>query len=329
MTEERPQVIVLVGPTAVGKSETVLHLATVLPLEIINADSMQVYRYMDIGTAKASATERALVPHHLLDVVNPDEDFNAYRYRDLGRGVVAEVWRNRRTAVVVGGTGLYIRALLHGLFPGAPRSAEIRARLTSEGEAMGPIHLFDRLAAVDPLTAERIHRRDLVRIIRALEVWECSGRPISAWQREHGFREHPFRVLKIGLSVPRPELYARIDARVQRMMAQGLQEEVVWLLERGYGPELKSMQSLGYRHLARYLTGRTGLAEAVATMKRDTRRYAKRQMTWFGRDPEIRWIHPSERERITRSALAFLEGPDDQKGGDPVGRCRETVDNAP
>jgi tRNA dimethylallyltransferase len=194
---------------------------------------------------------------------------------------------------------------------------------------MGAIHLFQRLAAVDPTTARRIHCRDLVRITRALEVWECSGRPISAWQREHGFGEHPFRVLKIGLSVPRPELYARIDARVERMMAQGLQEEVAWLLRRGYGPELKSMQSIGYRHLVRYLTGRTGRAEAVATMKRDTRRYAKRQMTWFGRDPEIRWIHPGEGERITRLALAFLEDPQDQKGEDPFGRCHKTVDNAP
>jgi len=329
MTDERPQVIVLVGPTAVGKTETVLPLATALPVEIINADSMQVYRYMDIGTAKPSPTERTLVPHHLLDLVDPDEDFDAYRYRDLGRVAVAEVWRKRRAALVVGGTGLYVKALLHGLFPGAPRSAEIRARLKSEGEAMGPIPLFHRLAAVDPTTAERIDRCDLVRIIRALEVWESSGRPISAWQREHGFREHPFRVLKIGLSVPRPELYARIDARVERMMAQGLQEEVAWLLRRGYGPELKSMRSLGYRHLVRYLTGRTGLAEAVATMKRDTRRYAKRQMTWFGRDPEIRWFHPGEGEGITRLALAFLEDPEDQKGEDALGRGHKTVDNAP
>jgi tRNA dimethylallyltransferase len=182
---------------------------------------------------------------------------------------------------------------------------------------------------VDPITAQRIHRRDLVRIIRALEVWECSGRPISAWQREHGFKEHPFRVLKIGLSIPRPELYARIDARVERMMARGLQGEVAWLLKRGYGPELKSMQSLGYRHLVRYLTGRTGLAEAVATIKRDTRRYAKRQMTWFGRDPEIRWIRPGERERITGLARAFLEDLGDPKGEDPWGRCHKTVDNAP
>jgi tRNA dimethylallyltransferase len=329
MADERPKVIVVVGPTAVGKTETVLDLAAALPVEIVNADSMQVYRYMDIGTAKPSATERALVPHHLLDLVEPDEDFDAYRYRDLGRGAIGKVWRNRRTALVVGGTGLYVKALLHGLFPGAPRSAEIRARLRSEGEAMGAIHLFHRLAAVDPTTAERIHRSDLVRIIRALEVWECSGRPISAWQREHGFQEHPFRVLKIGLSVSRPELYGRIDDRVERMMARGLQEEVAWLLKRGYGPELKSMQSLGYRHLVRYLTGRSSLAEAVATMKRDTRHYAKRQMTWFGRDSEIRWIHPGERERIVRLAFAFLENPEDQKEGDPLERCDKTVDRAP
>jgi tRNA dimethylallyltransferase len=323
MTDERPQVILLVGPTAVGKTETVLQLATTLTAEIINADSMQVYRYMDIGTAKPSATERAKVPHHLLDLVDPDEDFHAYRYLDLGRVAVAEVWRRRRPALVVGGTGLYLKALVHGLFPGAPRSAEIRARLRSEAEAMGAIHLFQRLAAVDPTTARRIHCRDLVRITRALEVWECSGRPISAWQREHGFREHPFRVLKLGLSVPRPELYARIDDRVERMMAQGLQEEVAWLLKRGYGPELKSMQSLGYRHLVSYLTGRTNLAEAVMTMKRDTRRYAQRQMTWFRRDPEIRWIHPREGERITRLALAFLEDPEGRRGGGPVGALRQ------
>jgi tRNA dimethylallyltransferase len=329
MTADWPKVMVLVGPTAVGKTETVLHLAAALTVEIVNADSMQVYRYMDIGTAKPSATERALVPHHLLDLVEPDEDFDAYRYRDLGRVAVAEVWRKRRTALVVGGTGLYVQALLHGLFPGAPRSAGIRARLRSEGKAMGAIHLFHRLAAVDPTTAGRIHCRDLVRIIRALEVWECSGRPISAWQREHGFREHPFRVLKIGLSIPRPELYARIDDRVERMMARGLQEEVAWLLKRGYGPELKSMQSLGYRHLVRYLTGRSSLTEAVASMKRDNRRYAKRQMTRFGRDPEILWIHPGERERIARLALAFLDNPGDQKEEDALGRCDKTVDNAP
>lgn len=329
MTDERPRVIVLVGPTGVGKTRTVPQLATALKAEIINADSMQIYRYMDIGTAKPTETERALVRYHLLDLVDPDEDFDAYRYRDLGRAAIGEVYRSRRTALVVGGTGLYVRALLHGLFAGAPKSAEVRDRLRSEAKAMGAIPLFRRLAAVDPATAERIHSGDLVRIIRALEVWECSGRPISAWQREHGFREHPFRILKIGLSLPRPELYARIDGRVERMMAQGLQEEVAWLLKRGYGPELKSMQSLGYRHLVGHLTGRTSLAAAVAMMKRDTRRYAKRQMTWFGRDPEIHWVQPSEREKISRLASAFLEDPTGWVGEDALGRCDKTVDNAP
>lgn len=314
MSDEQPRVILLVGPTAVGKTETVRELSTELTAEIINADSMQVYRYMDIGTAKPTTTERALVPHHLVDVVDPDEEFDAFRYRDLGRACVTGVWRRGRAALVVGGTGLYVKALVHGLFPGAPRNKEVRDWLSSEAATFGHMHLYRRLAQVDPATAGRLHCRDLVRVIRALEVWECSGKPISAWQREHGFQEHPFHILKIGLYVPRPELYGRIDERVERMMAQGFLEEVTWLLNRGYGPELKSMQSLGYRHLVGHLTGRSSLAEAVATMKRDTRRYAKRQMTWFGRDPEIRWVRPSDQGRISRLASAFLEELEGERG---------------
>jgi tRNA dimethylallyltransferase len=303
-------VIVVVGPTAVGKTETVLHLATELTAEIINADSMQVYRYLDIGTAKPTTADQALVPHHLLDLVDPDEEFDAFRYADLGRLAIAEVWGRGRAALVAGGTGLYVKALLHGLFPGAPKSVGVRDRLRAEAAAHGAMHLYRRLAQVDPGTAQRVHCRDLVRMVRALEVWECSGRPISAWQQEHGFREEPFRLLQIGLSVPRPELYSRIDERVERMMAQGFLEEVAWLLDQGYEPELKSMQSLGYRHLVGYLTGGSSLGETVRMMKRDTRRYAKRQMTWFGRDPKIYWFHPSQREGMTSLALAFLKDPD-------------------
>ncbi len=314
MSDERPRVIVVVGPTAVGKTETVLYLATELAAEIINADSMQVYRYMDIGTAKPTAAERALVPHHLLDLVAPDEDFDAFRYADLGRAAIWEVWRRGRPALVAGGTGLYVKALVHGLFPGAPKSIGIRDRLRAEAAAKGVIHLYRRLSQVDPDTARRVHCRDLVRIVRGLEVWECSGRPISAWQQEHGFREEPFRLLKIGLSLPRPELYSRIDERVERMMAQGFLGEVSWLLDEGYGPQLKSMQSLGYRHLVGYLAGGRSLRQAVTTIKRDTRRYAKRQTTWFGRDPEISWFHPSQRESMTSLAAAFLKDPD-PKGG--------------
>jgi tRNA dimethylallyltransferase len=310
MNDERPRVIVVVGATAVGKTETVLRLATDLGAEIVNADSMQVYRYMDIGTAKPSAGDRALVPHHLVDMVDPDEDFDAFRYADLGRSVMREVWGRGRAVVVAGGTGLYVKALVHGLFPGAPKNIEIRDRLWAEAAAEGAVHLYRRLAAVDPSTARQVHCRDLVRIVRALEVWESSGRPISAWRKEHGFRQAPFRTLKIGLSVSRAQLYSRIDERVERMMAQGFLEEVNWLLDRGYGPELKSMQAIGYRHLVGYVAGRTSLGEAVTTMKRDTRRYAKRQITWFGRDPEICWFDPSRPESMTTLASAFLKDPD-------------------
>jgi tRNA dimethylallyltransferase len=314
MSDQRPRVIVVVGPTAVGKTQTVLHLATGLEAEVINADSMQVYRYMDIGTAKPTAAERSLVPHHLLDLVDPDEDFDAFRYADLGRVAIAEASGRGRAALVSGGTGLYVKALVHGLFPGAPKDVEVRDRIRAEAVAKGSMYLYRRLSEVDPGTAQRVHCRDLVRIVRALEVWECSGRPISAWQQDHGFRDEPFRVLKIGLSVPRSELYSRIDERVERMMGQGFLEEVRWLLDRGYGPELKSMKSLGYRHLVRHLAGGSRLGEAVATMKRDTRRYARRQMTWFGRDPEICWFHPSQREGMTGLASAFLKNPDPTRG---------------
>jgi len=323
MSDERPRVIVVVGPTAVGKTETVLHLATALTAEIINADSMQVYRYMDVGTAKPTAADQALVPHHLLDLVDPDEDFDAFRYGDLGRLAISKVWGRGRAALVAGGTGLYVKALLHGLFPGAPKNVEVRDRLRAEAAAHGARHLYRRLSQLDPGTARRVDCRDLVRLVRALEVWECSGRPISAWQQEHGFREEPFRILKIGLSVPRPELYSRIDERVERMMAQGFLEEVRWLLDQEYRPELKSMQSLGYRHLVGHLVGRSSLGEAVTTMKRDTRRYAKRQITWFGRDPKIYWFHPNQRDGMTSLVSAFLKNPD-PTGGEVAGTLRYT-----
>jgi tRNA dimethylallyltransferase len=311
--------VLIAGPTASGKSALALQLAEKFSGTIINADSMQVYRYMDIGTAKPSAADQALVPHHLLDLVDPDEDFDAFRYGELGRVAISEVQGHGRAALVAGGTGLYVKALLHGLFPGAPKSVGVRERLRAEAAAHGTMYLYRRLSQVDPGTAQRVHCRDLVRLVRALEVWECSGRPISVWQQKHGFREEPFRILKIGLSVPRPELHSRIDERVERMMAQGFLEEVGSLLARGYRPELKSMQSLGYRHLVGHLVGRSSLGDAVTAMKRDTRRYAKRQITWFRRDPKIYWFHPNQREGMTSLLSAFLNNPD-PTGEKPPGR---------
>ena len=314
MSGERPRVIALMGPTAVGKTGLVLQLAKDLGGEIVNADSMQVYRFMDIGTAKPTAAERAEVAHHLLDIVDPDQDFDASRYSQLAREAINNLVKEGRVAIVVGGTGLYLKALFHGLFPAALSRQSIRERLHREGEKHGGVELYKRLKKVDPSTAGRLHPNDLFRIIRALEVWESTGKPMSVLQKEHGFRENPFITLRIGLKRPRSELYKRINRRVDEMMELGLLTEARELLERGYGPDLKSMQALGYRHMVQHLINGMKIAEAVRTMKRDTRHYAKRQMTWFRGDQEIRWFHPEETEEIAGLVKEFI-GPVEERNG--------------
>lgn len=308
MSGERPRVIAIMGPTAVGKTWLVSQLTKDLGGEIVNADSVQIYRFMDIGTAKPTMADRAEVAHHLVDIVDPDHDFDASRYSQLAREVIANLARQGKPAIVVGGTGLYLKAIFHGLFPGAPSDQLVRQRLRREAEKKGGAELYRRLQRIDPITAQRVHPHDLFRIIRALEVWECKGQPISALQSDHNFKDRPFLPLKIGLRRPRPELYERINRRVEEMMAQGLLEEVRALLSRGYGPNLKSLQALGYRHMVQHLINGVDISEAVRTMKRDTRRYAKRQMTWFRRDQEINWFHPQQMEDIFRFAERFLGG---------------------
>ena len=306
MDRGRPRVIAVMGATAVGKTGLVMQLAKDLGGEIVNADSMQVYRFMDIGTAKPTAADRAQVIHHLLDIVDPDQDFDASLYSQLAREAIHNLVDQGRVAIVVGGTGLYFKALFHGLFFNGHSNHSIRKRLRQEGEKDGGVELYNRLKKIDPRTAERLHPNDLMRIVRALEVWECTGKPMSVLQKEHAFKEEPFVTLKVGLKRPRSELYKRINKRVQEMMELGLLTEVRELLERGYGPHLKSMQALGYRHMAQHLINGMKLAEAVRTMKRDTRHYAKRQTTWFGGDQEIRWFHPESVGEISRLARAFM-----------------------
>ncbi|MFP3869286.1 MAG: tRNA (adenosine(37)-N6)-dimethylallyltransferase MiaA [Syntrophobacteria bacterium] len=307
MMEERPRVIAVMGPTAVGKSGLALQLAKELDAEVVNADSVQVYRHLEIGTAKPTPAERAEVRHHLLDIVDPAEDFDVGRYNLLARAVIRDLGRRGRPAIVVGGTGLYLKVLFHGLVPGPACNEQVRRRLRSEAGREGCAGLYQRLAQVDAPTAERLHPHDVFRIIRALEVWECTGRPLSELQREHGFQERPFRTLELGLHRPRAELYDRINRRIDAMMARGFLKEVTELLARGYGPHLKSMQSLGYRHLVQHLMDQVPLSEALQAMKRDTRHYAKRQMTWFRRNPEIHWFGPEELESIARIARQFVE----------------------
>lgn len=314
MSVERPRVIAVMGPTAVGKTGCVLQLAKDLGGEIVNADSMQIYRFMDIGTAKPTAAERAEVVHHLLDIVDPDQDFDASLYSQLARETIKNLVEEGKVAIVVGGTGLYLKALFHGLFHAAHSDQVIRQRLRREGEKDGGLELYKRLKKIDPSTAARLHPNDLFRIIRALEVWECTGKPMSVLQKEHGFRENPFFTLKIGLKLPRSQLYERINRRVEEMMELGLVNEVRELLNLGYGVHLKSMQALGYRHMVQHLINGMKIAEAVRTMKRDTRHYAKRQMTWFGGDQEINWFRPQDIEEIARLAREFMSGLEDRNG---------------
>jgi len=303
----KPPVIVICGPTAVGKTAAGIEVARAVGGEIVSADSMQVYRHMDIGTAKPTAAEQAAVRHHLIDVVDPDEPFDAAAYMSIGRRALADLIRRGRPPVVVGGTGLYIKALLCGLFRSDAHDRDVRARLRAEADAGGAAALHARLEKCDPETAARLHPNDRVRILRALEVFEVTGRPISELQREHRFGEAPFRALKIGLSLDREALYRRIDRRVEAMLAAGLQGEVLSLLAKGYGPQLKPMQSIGYSHMAAFIAGSLDLRECIRTLQRDTRRFAKRQLTGFRADPDVLWFPPDRGTEMIRMAAEFLD----------------------
>ena len=298
---------VVTGPTGIGKTGLSLRLARRFNAEIVNADSVQVYRLLDIGSAKPTPEEREAVVHHLIDVADPDEDFDAARYRDLALQSVRDITRRGKRVLVVGGTGLYIKALLKGLFPAPPVSLEIRERLREEADDAEPGEMHERLRAVDPEAAERIHPHDIYRITRALEVFELTSRPLTRFQDQHRFRTSQFRHVMIGLTTGRESLYERIDRRVDAMIRDGLVEEVQGLIKRGYGSELKSMQTIGYRHVVQYLDGGMSLAEAMETLKRDTRRFAKRQYTWFRGQPELEWFDSAAEDEIRERLEAFYE----------------------
>jgi len=304
---DKPKVIVISGPTASGKTELSIELAKIFKGEIINADSMQVYRGMDIGTAKPTAEQRKKVPHHLIDVVNPDEEFNAAIYRKMALPLIYKLSQEGKICFVVGGTGLYIRALLGGLFYVPETDPELRKSLRKEAEEEGLNVLYERLMKCDPEYAKKIHPRDRVRIIRALEVYLLSGKKMSELIKEHGFRENRLDALKIFLDIPRKELYERINRRCIRMIGSGLIEETRRLLMQGYSPDLKPMQSIGYRHVVNYIKGIWDLDETIRKMQRDTRRYAKRQITWFRREPDMLWISPSKKDFIKEKISQFLE----------------------
>lgn len=302
----KPRILVLTGPTASGKTSLAVRLALDLGAEIVNADSMQVYRGMDIGTAKPTPEERRGIPHHLMDVVDPDEPFDAARYRDLALVAVRDILSRGRACLVVGGTGLYLRILLGGLFPGAQAASAVRRALREEAESEGALFLHRRLSRMDPETARRVHPHDAYRVIRALEVLHVTGRRPSELMREHGFRDRPLDALKFCLDIPRQDLYLRIDARSEEMLRSGLIEETQGLLDAGFAPGLKPMKAIGYRHVLQYLDAGISLEETLRRLQRDTRRYAKRQMTWFRAEENLKWVSPQAYDIILRSAEDFL-----------------------
>jgi tRNA dimethylallyltransferase len=303
----KPKLVIILGPTAVGKSDIVVGLAAQFDGDIISADSQQVYRYMDIGTAKPMGEQRQRIPHHLIDVVDPDEDFNAAMFRKLAIESASKIAAGGKNIIICGGTGLYIKALIQGLFAGPGRDPQIREAFQSEINENGIGALYQRLEQVDPASARRIHPHDRQRITRALEVYETTGRKISEWQNQHAFSDLAFEVLKLGLIRQRTELYERIERRCDSMIQMGLVDEVKGLVQKGYGLALKSMQSVGYRHIGLFLEGRMSLNNAVSLMKRDTRRLAKRQLTWFRADHEIHWFDPErERNNLEEAVKNFL-----------------------
>lgn len=317
--DTRPPVVVVTGPTATGKTRLAIELARRFDGEIVNADSMQVYRFMDIGTAKPSLAERALVPHHLIDVVTPDVPYSAGRYAREAREAAARIGCRGKIVFLTGGTGLYIRAFIEGLIEVSPVDPALRDQLEQEHEralaAGDPGRLHRRLQERDPESASRIHPNDARRLVRALEIAE-RGELASQVRAAHGFRDRPYRTLHLALHLDREELGARIDARCAQMIEAGLLWEVRELLERGYGPELRPMQSIGYRHMLPVAAGSVTLEMALEAMRRDTRRFAKRQRTWIRAVREAVWMPADDVEGIVKRVECFLA----EAGQPPLGR---------
>jgi len=285
--------IAIVGPTAVGKSSLALSLAQSFNAEIVSSDSCQVYRYMDIGTAKPTREERAVVPHHLIDIVDPDDPFDLATYQKLAYSAINGIHGRGKPAILVGGSGLYVRAILSGYsIPDAPPDYELRARLQEKAKADGIDSIYDELKSIDAEAADKIDPRNVRRVIRAIEVYRTTGQPYSQTAKAV---PPEYDMMTIGLNADRDQLYRRIDARVDSMMEAGLLDEVKKLTDRGYSLNLASMSSLGYKQIGQYLSGQTTLSEAVDKIKYETHRFARHQYSWFRlSDTGVKWFDISE-----------------------------------
>lgn len=301
---------IIVGPTGVGKTRVGIEVARMIGAEIVSADSRQIYKYMDIGTAKPSLEQRRIVPHWMIDLVEPDVDYSAARYSQEATEVIKNLLTSDKKVLVVGGSGLYIGALVEGFFPSPPADWDLRQRLIEEAQNLGSEALHYRLTRVDPEAAQRIHPNDLKRLVRALEIYELTGVSISKHQAKHKPKGN-FSPLYIGLKRRREELRRRIEARVDWMIEKGLIEEVKSILKMGYSPTLNSLNTVGYKEIIAYLGGKFSLDEAVNLIKKNTKAYAKRQLTWFKRISGIEWVDLSEEpnpvNRVVELVCEFLK----------------------
>jgi len=288
----KERIIIILGQTATGKSDLSIKIAEKYPAEIVNADSMQVYKYMDIGTCKLSPSKRKSIPHHLLDIVEPKEEYNAGTFCFDAKKAISSIYSKNKTPIIVGGTGLYIRCLIGGIFELKEDTKDARKVLLEKLEKNGLETLYKELAQVDPLSAEKIKSSDKQRILRALEVYKASGIPISELQKKHEFKEKNFSYIKIGLRIEKDELLERIKIRIDNMFSEGLISEVETLLKKGYKDHLKALNSIAYRETIDLIEGKIDLDEAKEQTYKRTKDYAKRQNTWFKKDNEIKWFSP-------------------------------------
>lgn len=300
-------VIVIVGPTASGKTGLSIELAKLINGSIVSADSMQIYRYMDIGTAKPDAQEQSGIRHYMIDEVDPDENFSVAKYRELALSYISQIATDGRHPIVVGGTGLYVNSLLYNInFSETICDEELRENLKAEANEKGNRFLYEKLAAVDPEAAAKIHENDIKRVIRAIEVFTHTHMPISEHARQSRLEPPPYRYIVFGLNWDRGRLYERIDERIDRMLQKGLVEEVQGLIGMGYDKGATSMQGIGYKEILNYLKGGSSLEETVELLKLNTRHYAKRQLTWFRRIDGIQWLEVDDNTDLTETAKKII-----------------------
>lgn len=306
MLSNGDKILVILGPTCTGKSELSLRLAEEFGGEIVNADSMQVYKHFNIGTAKPDIALMNKIPHHLIDVVEPDEEFNASIFKEKADIVIRNIIKRGKLPVFVGGTGLYLRVLLYGLFP-VPKETGLREAITEE-YLKNPMLFYEKLKTIDVEYAKKIGFRDKIRAVRAMEVFNSTGIRMSEWQDIHGFKKPHYNALKIGLKKDRSELYARINRRVEDMLDAGWIKEVEGILSMGYNQKEKPFSGIGYREILLFVNGVISYEDMVKEIKKRTRNYAKRQFTWFAREKDINWYtYPEETDSILSITSRFLK----------------------